>query len=220
MKAQDILYTQRLDEQFKFLDYTMSKLKGLFGDHSAGRHQTIAATRKVLSLFQQAMGRRNQSFQDVTWGTLIRFLSNPSLLGFNINDVMNIVKNEKIKFQVAQDWDRLSGGTVELDDSWGKKDAPIGGPSNDELSAKLAEIVVNYIVEFASVEYLERRLGGGSEGPDEEEAPAAPTGPAPTGPAAASASPELASILSTVSAMPDAEKQKIIQQLSAKLGSP
>lgn len=233
MKANDILYTQRIDEKYDFLDYTLSKLKGLFGDYDVGRSQTIAATRKVLSLFQSAMGRRNQTFKDVTWGTLIKFLSNPTLLGLDIQDVMQIVNNTKIKQQVIDDWNRLSYGTVKPDSTWSKKDEPIA-PGNNELSAKLAEVVVNYMVEFAAVEYLERRLGGGSEEepapvppapapaapPPTSAAPGPPPAPAPPGPLPSD--PQVAQILNMLAGatLTPAQRAQLIQELKNLSGTP
>lgn len=161
MKIQEISNTQKVDEGLgRYLKYIGAKVGSLFSDRLKGKANMLKAANKVLSLFNQSMGSRNEKFKNVTWGSLIRFLSNPSLLGLSRSQVVKIINNPKIKKQVENDWQKLSSGMVPSEESWGQPDEPIGGPGEDMMAGKLAEIAVTYIIELAVVEYLENRTQG------------------------------------------------------------
>jgi hypothetical protein len=158
MKIQEFSNNQDLEEGLgRYLKYIGSKVGSLFSQRLKGKAQLLKASNKVLNMFKQAMGRRNETFKNVTWGSLENFLSNPSLLGLSQNKVVKLINNSKIKNQIQTDWEKISDGMVPPDDAWAVKDQPIGGQSNDRSAAKLAEIAVTYIIELAVIEYLENR---------------------------------------------------------------
>lgn len=158
MKINEVAQLDQVDEGIgRYLKYIGSRMGSLFSQRLKGKAQLLKASSKVLNMFQQAMGRRNEKYKNVTWGSLENFLSNPSLLGLSQSRVSQLINNSKIKNQIMADWNKLSGGLVPPDDAWGVEDQPIGGESNDRMAAKLAEIAVTYIVELAVIEYLENR---------------------------------------------------------------
>lgn len=147
---------EQVDEAFgQYLKYLGARIGGIFSDRLEGKADLLKASTKVLKMFNKAMGMRDQKYKNVTWKTLIEFLSNPQLLGLNKNQVLQIVNDPKIKQEVFNAWKQRSKGLPAPMKTWGQSDEAIGGPAGNFAAGVFAEMAVTAVIQLAAINYLE-----------------------------------------------------------------
>lgn len=123
-----------------------------------GQRELDTLTSQAKTNFEQFMGRNSQTYKDVTWDTLFKYLTIQNQLGLSREQIIKMFSDSEILQkgkQAAQLVGALSPITFDKN-IWGTKGKIIGNPI-DNKTEKRAEAIVSLFLKLGATIYLNRQ---------------------------------------------------------------
>lgn len=181
--------TEQTNEALKdYLSMIAKAIDPVARAHKQGMKEVTKLTNEAFKQFTQYMGRNRQSWEDVTYNTLYRYVALPDQFALTNEEINKIVLDPTIKSKVPAVIRTLP--TNFMTAVWAKSSQPIGGPNTDGKAGERAQIIARMIIEMAAIGHLDKATGARDvPDPTAPPTPTGPTGPAPAGPAPAGPAP-------------------------------
>lgn len=152
-----------LDEDLGLMRRLSTKFKGMFSKQQRGVSDVLRGAAPLLKLFQRYMGRKNQTFENLTWQTVITFMASNAATAIPVGKQRGVPLNMAQLGEVLDDptfrnsmvqqlrAEKVEAGSL---NSWfptaanlaAKRSQVVGGPSPTDR-AKRTEVIMNSFLE-------------------------------------------------------------------------
>lgn len=185
---------QDLDEDINRLRRVGAWFKGMFSKRHQGIADVLKGAAPLLKQFERYMGRKNQTYENLTWQTVVTFLASNATttipvgkskgVPLNMNQMAELLNDPTFRTKLDQQM-RTEKVALRNFNNWfptgsnlsAKRTQPVGGPTPTNRERR-SEIILHNVLE-AAVSMMFDLVDGGEQEPAAAAAAAATPAPAP-----------------------------------------